>query len=152
MWEIELANFGYLQLNYHWFSANAVYLVQKAAWVKDFLTFTKALFLFQFCIAWSILLNADTLITIAVLWVLSKFHMKCCLISTDFPSSLFSSDLTVKTGQVVGTLRCPWDIIILYNFSICLRKMMIGSQKQVLYGKMKKRILEMKKSALISCT
>lgn len=111
---IEFANFGYVQLNYNWFSANAIYLMQKAYWVKDFLKFTKVLFLLQFYIANSICLNVDTWIIIGVPWVLSKYHMKCCLMSTDFPSSLSSSDLTVKTGQVIGTIKVP----LRYNYPL----------------------------------
>lgn len=114
MGEIEFANFGYVQLNYNWFSANAVYLMQKADWVKDFLKSTEALILLQFYIAYSILLNADTLIIIAVPWVLSKHHMKCFLMSAELPSSLSSSDLTVKTGQVIGTIKVP----LRYNYPL----------------------------------
>lgn len=40
--------------------------MQKADWVKDFLKFSEALFVLQFYIAYSILLNTDTLIIIAV--------------------------------------------------------------------------------------
>lgn len=65
MGEIEFANFGYTQFNYNWFSANAVYLMQKADWIKDFTEFTEALFLPCFNIADSILLNTDIVIIIA---------------------------------------------------------------------------------------
>lgn len=81
--------------------------MQKAYWVKNLLKSTKAFFLLQFYIAYSICLKVDPR-------VLSKYHMKCCLMSTDFPSSLSSSDLTVKTGQVIGTIKVP----LRYNYPL----------------------------------